>query len=609
MPSWSSSCSSERSICFRCESSRIAVSISVEPAIRDSYGFQWNARRASCTSAGANVCSFPLRSRTSNRSCPSSPCTATISNSAYPPTAANRGLFTFTRRPVKRRQSATVFSGRSIPGDETSSTYRPSIASGIASSRASMARDTFSQSPTVTFWRSRLSIRTSRTGRPLLPPTRSSTRSKPSESSSATTICSSACFTLIPYRFRGQKNVGRTSPTSRPRPENTPSVAQLPDNSWRLWRSQGESTRLSSTDRSVPLAPHGGGDHRQPRSPPRTPGRRRAGRRQAGAPRGPGGEEGGQIHVASANRVPAGELLEHRRADLVTTAADRGAEMDCQVGRVKTVFDHARDSLLHYARRGPAPAGMEQCDRTRWMRDEDRDAVGDGHRARDAGDERQVAIRAVVANPARRANAVIEERRAVHLPRAGEHRNALRHLGLKCQPARDGLRRRFAIAEPVVAGRARGGERLHAERLERVDLLPKRNRLGRRRSAHARPASTRLMCAPSAVSRSSMRSYPRSIWPTLLIVLLPFAQSAAISIAIPARMSGDSTVAPCNWLGPATSARCGSQSTMRAPMPTSLSTKKSRDSNIFSCMSTMPEHCVAVTMAIDMTSAGNAGQG
>ena len=48
---------------------------------------------------------------------------------------------------------------------------------------------------------------------------------------------------------------------------------------------------------------------------------------------------------------------------------------------------------------------------------------------------------------------------------------------------------------------------------------------------------------------------------------------------------------------------------MRAPMPISLSTKNSRDSNIFSWISTMPSHCVAVTIAIDIVSAGNAGHG
>src|SRR2546426_160067 len=47
----------------------------------------------------------------------------------------------------------------------------------------------------------------------------------------------------------------------------------------------------------------------------------------------------------------------------------------------------------------------------------------------------------------------------------------------------------------------------------------------------------------------------------------PCAASAARSIAIPARMSGLSTTCPCNGDGPAITARCGSHSTMRAPMP------------------------------------------
>jgi hypothetical protein len=45
------------------------------------------------------------------------------------------------------------------------------------------------------------------------------------------------------------------------------------------------------------------------------------------------------------------------------------------------------------------------------------------------------------------------------------------------------------------------------------------------------------------------------------------------------------------------------------PSPTSLSTKNRRDSNIFSCMRISPSHCVAVTIAIDMQSAGKAGHG
>src|SRR5438874_3921057 len=89
----------------------------------------------------------------------------------------------------------------------------------------------------------------------------------------------------------------------------------------------------------------------------------------------------------------------------------------------------------------------------------------------------------------------------------------------------------------------------------------------------------------------------------------PWAARAARSIAIPARISGLSTTCPCNGDGPEITARCGSHSTMRAPMPISLSTKNSRDSNSFSNTSSRPSHCEATTIAIDIRSAGNAGQG
>ena len=45
-----------------------------------------------------------------------------------------------------------------------------------------------------------------------------------------------------------------------------------------------------------------------------------------------------------------------------------------------------------------------------------------------------------------------------------------------------------------------------------------------------------------------------------------------------------------------------------APIETSLSTKNSLLSNIFSKTSTVPRACVAATMAIEVRSAGNAGQ-
>ena len=93
------------------------------------------------------------------------------------------------------------------------------------------------------------------------------------------------------------------------------------------------------------------------------------------------------------------------------------------------------------------------------------------------------------------------------------------------------------------------------------------------------------------------------------MVEVPSAATAASNIAMPARMSGEVIGAPRSRLGPATIARCGSHSTMRAPIEISLSTKNIRDSNIFSNIRITPSHCVAVTMAIDIRSAGKAGQG
>ena len=48
---------------------------------------------------------------------------------------------------------------------------------------------------------------------------------------------------------------------------------------------------------------------------------------------------------------------------------------------------------------------------------------------------------------------------------------------------------------------------------------------------------------------------------------------------------------------------------IRAPIVTSLSTKNSRFSNIFSKIRTVPRACVATASAIDVRSAGNPGQG
>ena len=80
-------------------------------------------------------------------------------------------------------------------------------------------------------------------------------------------------------------------------------------------------------------------------------------------------------------------------------------------------------------------------------------------------------------------------------------------------------------------------------------------------------------------------------------------------MAIPARMSGLSMRWPRSFDGPVTTARCGSQRMMRAPMLTSLSVKNRRFSNIFSNMSIVPVAWVATVRATEVRSDGNAGHG
>ena len=93
------------------------------------------------------------------------------------------------------------------------------------------------------------------------------------------------------------------------------------------------------------------------------------------------------------------------------------------------------------------------------------------------------------------------------------------------------------------------------------------------------------------------------------MVLSPSAHRAAITSAMPARMSGDTRDSPRRWAGPITKARWGSQRTMPAPMSIKRSTNTSRRSNIFWWISTVPRLWVATTRAMLMRSGGKPGQG
>ena len=98
----------------------------------------------------------------------------------------------------------------------------------------------------------------------------------------------------------------------------------------------------------------------------------------------------------------------------------------------------------------------------------------------------------------------------------------------------------------------------------------------------------------------------------LWMVERPSADRAAMSSDTPARMSGEVMVTPRRGAlrsRPMTVARCGSQRMIWAPMSISLSTKNSRDSNIFWCTSTLPRAWVAVTRRMDRRSGVNPGHG
>src|SRR5205809_1144391 len=289
--------------------------------------------------------------------------------------------------------------------------------------------------------------------------------------------------------------------------------------------------------------------------------------------------------------------------------------------------------------RRAAPPGVEQCHHLlTWHGEVDWDAVGDGDGEQRAARSRHMAVDSVDDQPPVGPVLVPLDRGAVHLVGENHARELLAYRGADGAPPGHHLpdvllapqpqgEARVPGARPPSAGGDPGHDpepvgpfaQLHArDRGVGGGLLPKRQAVGRSdrgRDRHraavrlsGRPSS-RSMCAPSARSRSSIRSYPRSICPMLWIRESPCAASAASSMAMPALMSGLSTTPPRSADGPAMTARCGSHNTIRAPMPISLSTKKSRDSNSFSNTSTSPSHCEATTMAMDMRSAGNAGHG
>ena len=89
------------------------------------------------------------------------------------------------------------------------------------------------------------------------------------------------------------------------------------------------------------------------------------------------GYEGSEIDISRARRGLPGELLPYLGADLITTAANRRAEVHGELVWCQAVPRQSRDSLSRNSRCGASPSRVEQRDDAGGVRDEYRDAIRD----------------------------------------------------------------------------------------------------------------------------------------------------------------------------------------------------------------------------------------
>ena len=159
----------------------------------------------------------------------------------------------------------------------------------------------------------------------------------------------------------------------------------------------------------------------------------------------------------------------------------------------------------------PRQPECSERDRALGMRDEHRHAVGDRHCHRRAASRREVPVRVATRSHPSHAPLVLHHARAVHLLRGREARSrrgsvrAMRAArSQRAMTSRTGSSRMRAEAPRV----ARRRERRDAEATRNPEGLARRVPRARRwcRARQPRRSSTRVMRAPSARSRSSMRS-------------------------------------------------------------------------------------------------------
>ena len=151
---------------------------------------------------------------------------------------------------------------------------------------------------------------------------------------------------------------------------------------------------------------------------------------------------------------------------------------------------------------------MKNRYRTRLVRDEDRNAIGHRHRESYSLLSRDVSVSFTRPEEPFPSTGMREHSRAVHLSSDYDFACVLGELALETGPPRHDLAHRIGSSESERSRIPRSGEGTNTEALKIGDLFAVECR---RYRGHFLRSSTRRISAPSAIRRSSMRSYPRSI--------------------------------------------------------------------------------------------------
>ncbi len=159
----------------------------------------------------------------------------------------------------------------------------------------------------------------------------------------------------------------------------------------------------------------------------------------------------------------------------------------------------------------PRHPECSNCRRAVGVRDEDRYAVGDRHGHRCSAARRKVAIRVGDAEPSLPRAIVLDHARAVHLRRRGEARRDRVQRRAQIVPPGHHLAHRLVGVRAEASCGARRREGGHSKAVEVWYVFARKcgecaGQCGGFEGRQARRSSTRVTRAPSARSRSSMRS-------------------------------------------------------------------------------------------------------